>query len=429
MRVLVVGGGGREHALTWKIRQSPLVEEIWCAPGNGGTASIAQNIDIKPTDIKSLLDFTLREHIDLTIVGPEAPLVEGIVDKFEEKSLKIFGPKKDTALLEGSKVFAKEIMRKFNIPTANFEVFNSASVAKDYLRKKDIPIVIKADGLAGGKGVIVAESKKEAEKAVDLIMVEKKFGISGEKVVIEDYLKGEEASILAFIDGDSVVPLVSSQDHKAVFDNDRGPNTGGMGAYAPAPVVTDIVFEKIMKKIFYPLVNGLKKEGLLYKGILYAGLMIKDNHPYVLEFNVRFGDPEIQAILPKLRTDLVEIILATVDSKLKNVCLEWDERFCLCVVLASGGYPLSYTKGKEILGLEKINNKEDIFVFHAGTRRISEKGREYFVTNGGRVLNIVGLGLNIKEAQEKVYRAIKDVYFDNMHYRRDIGSKALNFLS
>jgi len=429
MKVLIIGSGGREHALAWKIKQFPFVDEIYCAPGNGGTSLIAENININAMDIDNLLNFAKKEDIGLTVVGPEAPLVAGIVDRFERAGLKIFGPNAELARLEGSKVFAKEMMRKFGIPTADFVIFSDPVKAKEYVNQKGAPIVIKADGLAAGKGVFVAQSVEEAQGAVNVIMVDKKFGPAGDKVVIEECIKGEEVSMLVFTDGDSIVPLVSSQDHKAVFDNDRGPNTGGMGAYAPAPIVTGTVFDKIMKKIFYPLIVGLKKESLPYKGILYAGLMIKDGEPYVLEFNVRFGDPETQVILPKLKTDLTEVILATIDNKLNGISLEWDERFCLCVVLASGGYPANYSKGKEIKGLEKLKDMEDILIFHAGTKAVSGPSHAIynFLTNGGRVLSAVGLALDVKEAQKKVYDAIENIEFDDMHYRKDIGDKALNF--
>jgi phosphoribosylamine--glycine ligase len=423
MKILVIGSGGREHCLVWKIAQSPLADKIYCVPGNGGTASIAVNIDIAATDIDNLLKFALEEKVDLTVVGPEAPLVEGIVDKFQEKGLKIFGPSKELALLEGSKVFAKRVMKKYNIPTADFEVFSHSQEAKEYIKERGAPLVVKADGLAGGKGVFVCKSIEEAERAIDLIMVEKKFAEAGRRVVIEDCLGGEEASILIFTDGERVVPLVSSQDHKPVFDDDQGPNTGGMGAYAPASLVTEEIADKVVKMIFMPLIEGLKKEGKIYRGMLYAGLMIKDSTPFVLEFNVRFGDPETQAILPKLKSDLVEVMLKTIDGRLDEVKLEWDDRFCVCVVLASGGYPGSYQKGKEIIGLDKLERLKDIFVFHAGTKLTAN-----YITNGGRVLNIVGLGRTIKEAQDKVYQAIENVYFENMHYRKDIGNKALRFL-
>lgn len=430
MKILVIGGGGREHCLAWKINQSPLVDKIYCAPGNGGTSLIAENIDIKASDIDALFDFAKEEKIDLTVVGPEAPLVAGIVDRFESGGLKIFGPCKRLAQLEGSKVFAKEIMKKFGIPTADFAVFTSPVEAKKYIDEKGASIVIKADGLAAGKGVIVAQSIKEAKEAVDTIMVDKKFGSAGERIVIEDCLVGEEASILIFTDGVNIIPLVSSQDHKRVFDNDKGPNTGGMGAYSPAPVVTEAVFNKIIKRIFIPLIEGLGSDGLIYKGMLYAGLMIKDEEPYVLEFNVRFGDPEIQAILPKLRSDLVEVMIKTVEGKLEDVTLSWDDRFCLCVVLSSGGYPGKYEKGKEIKGLKKVLSLEDIFVFHAGTKLVTSNfPSPAFVTSGGRVLNVVGLASSLPEAQKKVYQAIEHIYFEGMHYRRDIGNKALKFLN
>ncbi|MCM8774141.1 MAG: phosphoribosylamine--glycine ligase [Candidatus Omnitrophica bacterium] len=430
MNVLVIGSGGREHCLVWKIAQSPLIKKIYCACGNGGTAYLGENVDISPNNIRDLVRFAQEKRIDLTVVGPEAPLVGGIVDKFEEKGLRIFGPKKDLAILEGSKVFAKETMQRLGIPTANFKVFYNFNGAKDYIYSRVFPLVIKADGLASGKGVIVANSLEEAEKALELIMVKKEFGQAGERVVIEDYLKGEEASILAFIDGKNILPLVSSQDHKPVFDGDRGPNTGGMGAYAPAPIVGEDISNKIIEKIFKPLILGLNKEDKFYKGILYAGLMIKDNEPFVLEFNVRFGDPETQVILPKLKNDLVEVILATIEGRLDRINLDWDDRFCLCVVLASSGYPGSYQKGKEIVGLDKVSLLNDILVFHAGTVRVEDKvsKKTKFLTNGGRVINVVGLAKDLVDAQKKVYNAIENVYFENIHYRKDIGDKALKYL-
>jgi phosphoribosylamine-glycine ligase/CRISPR/Cas system-associated exonuclease Cas4 (RecB family) len=764
MKILIVGSGGREHCLAWKVSQSPLVDRIFCAPGNGGTGLVAQNIEIPATDIEGLLEFALREKIDLTVVGPEAPLVEGIVDRFQEEGLKIFGPEKELATLEGSKVFAKQIMKRYGVPTADFEIFDDPDKAKKYAKDKGLPVVVKAEGLAAGKGVIVAERLDEAIKAIDIIMVEKKFGSSGNRVVIEDYLEGEEASFLIFTDSRTILPLVASQDHKQIYDNDEGPNcysedteiltkdgwkrfnmlnekdqvatynsesreilferpfkiywmkykgpmiqfknrnidllvtpnhrmllqqryrkkkiyvreankcktenyifqsgiwngqsqkyfilpeydykfnrkfkklkinfvdwvrfmavylsegyiasnrvyiaqmkksknfnkikkiisklpfhftydpknhkfrinaiqlvtylkkfgishekyvpdyiknanreiileflkifnlgdgdihygkmrffssskrliddiqemiikldcsgiitvdkrktmlnpinkkiykanpvysiemkkrnktsirkgyikkinyngyigcvtvstgfvivrrnnrvaisgnTGGMGAYSPAPVVNDIVSEKIMVEIFKPLIEGLRKEGKIYKGMLYAGLMIANNQPYVLEFNVRFGDPEIQAILPKLKSDLVEVMLKTIEGRLEDIVLDWDERFCICVVLASGGYPGAYQKGKEIKGLDKLNNLKDIYVFHAGTKALTTHHSPLtnFVTNGGRVLNVVGLDSDFRKAQSKVYQAIDNIYFEGMHYRRDIGNKALN---
>jgi len=423
VKLLVVGSGGREHCLVWKLAQSQLVDKLYCAPGNGGTAAIAENLDIAATDIDKLLEFAKAESIDLTVVGPEAPLVCGIVDKFDTAGLKVFGPTKELALLEGSKVFAKEVMRKFSIPTADFKVFSDPQKAKQYISQKGAPLVVKADGLAAGKGVIVAKTVKEAMSSIDMIMVDKKFGLSGDRVIIEDCLEGQEASILVFSDGENIVPLVSSQDHKAAFDGDSGPNTGGMGAYSPAPLVNDQLLKKIIDQVFKPLIGGLKAENKAYKGILYAGLMIKDEAISVLEFNVRFGDPETQSILPKLKSDLVDLMLKTVEGKLNQLSLEWDQRFCLSVVLASGGYPGSYEKGKEIKGLDKLNNLGDIFVFHAGTK-VGAYG-SVPLTNGGRVLAVVGLADTLKEAQAKTYKAIENIQFDNMFYRKDIGSKAL----
>ncbi|OPX30557.1 MAG: phosphoribosylamine--glycine ligase [Candidatus Omnitrophica bacterium 4484_171] len=429
MKILIIGSGGREYALAWKIKQSPLVDKIYCAPGNGGTSLITENINIEASDINALFNFAGNKGIDLTVVGPEAPLAAGIVDRFERAGLKIFGPNAELARLESSKVFAKEMMRKFGIPTAGFAVFDDPVEAKEYIDKKGVPIVIKADGLAAGKGVIVAESIEEAKNAVNTIMIDKKFGSSGDRIIIEDCLTGEEASILIFTDGVNIVPLVSSQDHKRVFDNDKGPNTGGMGAYSPAPIVTEAVFDKAMKRIFMPLIDGLRNDGFVYKGMLYAGLMIKDEEPYVLEFNVRFGDPETQAIIPKLKSDLVQVMLNTVSGGLGRVNLEWDKRACVCVVLTSGGYPASYEKGRIIEGLDKVKGTDDIFIFHAGTKiadNHSASGTQ-FLTNGGRVLNIAALASTFKEAQSKAYRAIDNIKFDKMHYRKDIGDKALNF--
>lgn len=425
MKILIIGSGGREHCITWKVLQSPLVDTVYCAPGNGGTDLIARNIDISATDIDSLLEFALKETIDLTIVGPEAPLVAGIVDIFSAKGLKIFGPNKDLALLEGSKVYSKEVMRKFGVPTADFEVFNTANKAKEYIAKKGAPIVVKADGLAAGKGVIVCQSEAQAIAAIDSIMVNKDFGLAGETIVIEECLKGEEVSILVFTDGETIIPLVSSQDYKRIFDGDKGPNTGGMGAYSPAPLVSVSDLDTIVNKTFKPIIEGLKKEGKSYKGILYGGLMIADNIPYMLEFNVRFGDPETQAILPKLKSDLVEVMLKTIDRDLAGVKLEWDDRFCVSVVLASGGYPGKYEKGKEIKGLKNLENIDDVVVFHAGTKAVKSSNQDTkLFTDGGRVMAITSLGDDVESAQAKVYKAIGAIGFEDMYYRKDIGCKA-----
>lgn len=426
MKILVVGSGGREHCLAWKLAQSKLVDKIYCAPGNGGTASIAENVDIAADDINQLLKFSLGKKIDLTVVGPEIPLVAGIVDEFQEAGLKIFGPSQALSFLEGSKIFAKELMRKYGIPTADFKVFSQPQDAKAYIKERNTPLVIKADGLAAGKGVFVTGGSQEALSAIDTIMVEKRFGASGEKVLIEECLQGEELSLLILSDGETIVPLASAQDHKRAFDNDRGPNTGGMGAYSPAPLVNESDLEKIIEKVFNPLINGLREQGTPYRGVLYAGLMIKDGQPMVLEFNVRFGDPEIQAILPRLKSDLAEAMLKTTEGKLSEVAFEWDRRCCLSVVLASGGYPGKYQKLKKISGLD---GKNDVLIFHAGTKLVgsqqSTARSKTLVTNGGRVLNISALGDTIKEARQKAYRAIEGINFDDMYFRKDIGYRAL----
>ena len=431
MRILVIGSGGREHALVWKIAQSKLADKIFCAPGNGGISKQAECIDIKAEDIPRLLEFAKREKIDLTVVGPEAPLAGGIVDEFNNYKLRIFGPNKKAAQLEASKVFAKELMAKYKVPTADFKIFDNANEAKKYIELKGAPCVVKADGLAQGKGVIVAKTTDEAIQAVISIMQEKVFGDAGRRVIIEDCLFGEEASIIVLTDSREVIPLASSQDHKRVFDNDSGPNTGGMGAYSPAPVVTEGLFRKILDNIIYRIIHGLTKEGIGYNGVLYAGIMLTDEGPKVLEFNVRFGDPETQAILPRLKSDLLEAMLATSEEKLNRVqktgLLNWDARTCVCVVCASGGYPGEYEKGKEILGLEEAEEMKDVVVFHAGTQRLngSTTQRPKTVTNGGRVLGVTGLGNTISEAISTTYQALDKIHFQGMHYRRDIGQKAL----
>ncbi len=423
MRVLVIGSGGREHALVWKIAQSKLVDKIFCAPGNGGISEIAECIDIKADDIKGLLDFARKEKIDFTVVGPEAPLSQGIVDEFKNYKLKIFGSNKKAAQLEASKVFAKELMLKYNVPTAKCQIFDNADAARKYIEKIGAPCVVKADGLAQGKGVIVAASVDEAKQAVTAMMQEKIFGAAGSKVIVEECLEGEEASILVITDSREVIALASSQDHKRIFDGDKGPNTGGMGAYSPAPVVTAPLFKEILEKIVYRTIDGLAKDGINYQGVLYAGVMLTKDGPKTLEFNVRFGDPETEAILPRLKSDLVEIMLATSEQKLNRLrTLDWDNRACVCVVCASGGYPGDYEKGKEIFGLEEAKTMEDIMVFHSGTQRTQERK---IVTNGGRVLGVTGLGNTIKEAIDKTYQAVEKIHFEGMQYRKDIGRRAL----
>ncbi|MCK9603103.1 MAG: phosphoribosylamine--glycine ligase [Candidatus Omnitrophica bacterium] len=431
MRILVIGSGGREHALVWSIAQSKLAKKIFCAPGNGGIARQAECIDIKAEDIPALLDFVKKEKIDFTIVGPEAPLSSGIVDEFNSRKLKIFGPQKKAAQLEASKVFAKELMAKYKVPTADFKVFDNAEEANKYIDKRGVPCVIKADGLAQGKGVVVARTIDEAKQAISSMMQEKIFGAAGNKIIIEDCLEGEEASILVFTDSKDVIPLASAQDHKRVFDNDQGPNTGGMGAYSPAPVVTQGLFKEILDKIIYRTIDGLAKEGIVYQGVLYAGVMITKDGPKALEFNVRFGDPETEAILPRMKSDLLEVMLATSENKLNKIKgLEWDNRSCVCVVCASGGYPGNYEKGKAISGLEEIDKMKDVVVFHSGTKQrkiydVGQKTEIEYLTNGGRVLGVTGLGNNIKEAIDKTYQAVAKIHFDGMHYRRDIGRRAL----
>jgi len=424
MQVLVVGSGGRESTLCWKIAQSKRVGKIYCAPGNGGVSEVAECVDIKADDIEALVDFAKTKSIDLTVVGPEAPLVLGIVDRFNKEGLRVFGPDKEMARLEGSKVFAKETMKKFCIPTADFRVFDQPTEAKAFIEEKTVPLVIKADGLCAGKGVIIAKTHQEAEDAVDSIMVDKEFGTAGEKIIIEDCLEGEEASIILASDGEDFVLFASSQDHKRALDNDEGPNTGGMGAYSPAPIVTEPLEEEIRKDIITPIIDGLLKEGTPYKGVLYIGLMIVDSKPYVLEFNVRFGDPETQAVLPRLKTDIVDIIEASIDGRLSEINIDWDDRASVCVVCASGGYPGSYKKGFLIEGLDKISG-EDLIVFHAGT--VNSQPNQY-KTSGGRVLGVVALGEDIEKAINKVYQGCSCINFEGMHYRKDIGYRVLKKL-
>ncbi|MEK6673881.1 MAG: phosphoribosylamine--glycine ligase [Nitrospirota bacterium] len=424
MKVLVIGGGGREHTIVWKLSQSRHVDKIYCTPGNAGISEIAECIDIGSDNFNALLDFVKYEWIDLTIVGPEDPLSRGIVDAFEKEGRRILGPNREAAQLESSKVFAKDFMKRYRIPTAEYRVFTSYVHAKDYVNMKVAPLVIKADGLAAGKGVFVCRTVDEATDALRLIIKEKAFGDAGNRVVVEECISGEEASFMVFTDGKSVVPMASSQDHKRVFDNDEGPNTGGMGAYSPAPVITKAMEDKIMEKVMWPVMKGLRSEGIEFKGILYAGLMIKDDNPYVLEFNCRLGDPETQPVLSRLETDLVEISFGILDEKLSDLEIRWKPEVAVCVVLASKGYPGTYEKGKVITGLEKIRGEDDTFVFHAGTVFNDSK----VVTSGGRVLGVTALGNDIREAKERAYKAIDKIHFDGMHYRKDIADRALERL-
>ncbi|MEK7308801.1 MAG: phosphoribosylamine--glycine ligase [Nitrospirota bacterium] len=421
MKVLVIGSGGREHALVWKLSQSSRVDKLFCAPGNAGISEIAECLNIAADDIDSLLNFAKYESVDLTVVGPEAPLTKGIVDVFKKESRRIFGPDSSGAQLEGSKVFAKEFMRKYGIPSAEYKTFTSYLHAEEYIRLKGAPIVIKADGLAAGKGVIVAESVDKAVTALKLIMKEKAFGSAGSRIVVEQCLEGEEASFMVLTDGKTIVPLATSQDHKTIFDNDKGPNTGGMGAYSPAPVITDQLEKDIMHSVIKPLINGMVKEKINYRGVIYAGLMICSGKPYVLEFNCRFGDPEAQPILMRLDSDLFDALKATADGKLKDIKISWKDNASVCVVLASKGYPGSYEKGDIIKGLGALNSKKDLMVFHSGT---GVKNGE-FVTSGGRVLGVTALGKNIKDAKTRAYEAIEKIQFSGMQYRKDIGDKAI----
>jgi phosphoribosylamine--glycine ligase len=427
VKILVVGGGGREHALCWKIAKSPKCEKLYCAPGNGGISQVAELVNINADDIDSLLKFSEKKKIDLTIVGPEIPLAKGIVDIFQKNGLRIFGPAKELALIEGSKVFSKELMKRFGIPTADFKVFDNIDKAIQYLDTRIGPIVVKADGLCAGKGVIVARTIEEAKIAVTDMMVGRVFGSAADKVIIEDCLVGEEASIIVISDGTNVVPLASSQDHKRIYDGDKGPNTGGMGAYSPAPVVTDALFKKVIDEVIYPVIRGLAGDGKRYVGALYAGIMITSSGPKVLEFNARFGDPETQAIMPRLKSDLVDVMERAIDGKLEGCKLDWDWRYCVSVALVSGGYPGAYEKGAEIKGVDDAESAKNVVVFHAGTKagkRSTDKS-DTFITDGGRVLNVTALGTDIKSAVDSCYEAAGKIHFDKMHYRKDIGYRAI----
>jgi phosphoribosylamine--glycine ligase len=421
MKVLVVGGGGREHALVWKLSQSPQVEEVYCAPGNGGISRLARCLAIAADDLEGLARFARDEKIDLTVVGPELPLTRGIVDLFHKEGLRIFGATTGAARLEGSKAFAKDLMRQYHIPSARYRVFDKRDEAAAYIQQEGAPIVVKADGLAAGKGVIVAGTQQEAIAALDQIMIERAFGEAGDRVVIEERLIGEEASFIAFSDGEYVLPMASSQDHKPIYDHDQGPNTGGMGAYSPAPVVTPELHRRIMEEIMIPTVKALAAEGHPYQGVLYAGLMINEGEPKVLEFNCRLGDPETQPIFMRMGGDLIPVMEACIEGDLAGAELSWDPRTAVCVVMTSQGYPGSYEKGKHIHGLEQVEAMEGVYCFHAGTRVEDD----HYLTAGGRVLGITGLGKGIKEAMDVTYRAVAEITWDGVHFRTDIGKKAL----
>jgi phosphoribosylamine--glycine ligase len=421
MKVLVIGSGGREHALVWKIAQSPLVDRVYCAPGNPGTGRIAENVDIKVDDLAALLSFARKEGIDLTVVGPELPLSLGIVDLFEEFGVRIFGARRSAALIEASKAFAKDLMKKYHVPTAAYEVFEQVEPAIAFIDKVGIPVVIKADGLAAGKGVIIARTRNEAIDAVSGMLMGITFGAAGSKVVVEEFLTGEEASFLAFTDGEKIIPLASAQDHKPVFDNDQGPNTGGMGAYSPAPVVTPAIHDRVMAEVMQPTVDGMAAEGRPYRGVLYAGLMIAGEEIKTLEFNARFGDPECQPLLMRMKSDIVPLLLAAAEGDLGGMEIEWHDQAAVCVVMTTEGYPGEYRKGDEILGLEQAAQIGDLVVFHAGTKVIEGKT----VTAGGRVLGVTARGHTVKEAMERAYQGVAAITWQGVHYRRDIGGKAL----
>ena len=424
MKVLVVGSGGREHALVWKIAQSPRVKKIYCAPGNAGIAALAECVPIDAQDVDQLVAFAGQQKIDLTVVGPEVPLSMGIVDLFEGQGLRIFGASKQAAAIEASKSFAKQIMLKYGVPTAQGATFTRYRPAEAYIRKMGAPIVVKADGLAAGKGVIVCKTVAQAIAALKQIIVNKEFGTAGRKVVVEECLVGEEASFLAFTDGKTILPLPSSQDHKPIFDNDKGPNTGGMGAYSPAPVVDRHLHDRIMQEVMEPVVRGMAAEGHPYKGVLYAGLMIDRDQIKVLEFNGRFGDPEAQPLLMRVKNDIVPIMEAIIDERLDQCRLELDERASVCVVMASGGYPGKYKKGALIQGLERARRMHEVMVFHAGT---ALKGKQ-IAAAGGRVLGVTALGKSVAQAIDKAYKAVDKIEWRGVQYRKDIGQKALDRL-
>lgn len=421
MKILVVGGGGREHTLVWRLAQSPRVKEVFCAPGNGGTAGLATNVPIPDTDIDALVAFAGKEGVGLTIVGPEDPLAGGIVDRFESAGLRVFGPTAAAARIEADKAFAKDIMRSQAIPTAEARTFKTYRDARNYLATRDSAVVVKAAGLAKGKGVFVCDDPGDALRQVERIMVDRIFGSAGNTVVIEERLVGQEASILALVDGRSVYMLESAQDHKPIGEGDTGPNTGGMGAYSPTPIVTEKIYDQVQREIIVPLLEGMNRHDAPYKGVLYAGLMLTAAGPKVLEFNCRFGDPEAQPILMRLTSDLVDAIEATVDGTLDRMTLAWDPRPAVCVVMASGGYPDQYEKGKVISGLERAAELPDVEVFHAGTKLDGD----HVVTAGGRVLGVTALGTDIADAQQRAYEAVDRISFAGAYCRRDIGAKAL----
>jgi phosphoribosylamine---glycine ligase len=419
MKILVVGGGGREHAIIWKLSQNPLIKKMYCAPGNGGISALAECVQIKATDIEGIVKFAKENTIDLVVVAPDDPLVAGMVDALEKAGIRTFGPRKAAAILEGSKSFSKDLMKKYNIPTAGYETFESSSEAIAYLKWQKYPLVVKADGLALGKGVIIAQDREDAIKAVIEIMKDKVFGSAGDKVVIEEFITGPEVSVLAFTDGKTIVPMVSSQDHKRALDGDKGLNTGGMGTFSPSRVYTPEIADYCMKNIFIPTVNAMNLENRKFKGVLFFGLMLTEAGPKLLEYNARFGDPETQVVLPRLKTDLLEIFNAVIDEKLDEVIIEWYNNSAVCVIMASGGYPQKYQTGFEITGISEAEKERDVVVFHAGTK----KDQERVLTSGGRVLGVTALGDSLDTAIKLAYKNVEKIRFKDYHYRKDIGIK------
>ncbi len=419
MKVLVVGGGGREHTIVWKIAQSPKVDKIYCAPGNGGISELAECVPIKATDIDGVVNFAKENKIDLVMVAPDDPLVMGMVDALEKEGIRAFGPRANAAIIEGSKVFSKDLMKKYNIPTAGYEVFDNPKDALEYIKKGTFPAVIKAEGLALGKGVIIAQDLAEAEAGIHDIMEDKVFGESGSRVVIEEFLTGPEVSVLAFCDGKTVKPMVSAQDHKRAYDNDEGLNTGGMGTFSPSRLYDAAKEKECMENIFLPTVKAMAEEGRPFKGVLYFGLMMTEKGVKVIEYNARFGDPETQVVLPRLKTDLVEIMEAVIDERLDEVEIEWADNAAVCVVMASGGYPVKYQSGYEISGLDEVAKYDDLTVFHAGTKLDGGKT----LTAGGRVLGITAVADNLDNAIKRAYEGVGMVSFTDCHYRKDIGIK------
>ena len=417
MKVLIVGSGGREHAIAWKIAKSSKVDKIYCAPGNAGISEFAECVDIKAMEFDKLVAFAKEKEIDLTVIGMDDPLVGGVVDSFEKEGLRVFGPRKNAAILEGSKAFSKDLMKKYNIPTAAYENFDSAEAALEYLETADYPIVLKADGLALGKGVLICNTKEEAKDGVKTLMTDKQFGDAGNTIVIEEFMTGREVSVLSFVDGNTIKIMTSAQDHKRAKDNDEGLNTGGMGTFSPSPFYTEEVDEFCKKYIYQATVDAMKAEGREFKGIIFFGLMLTEKGPKVLEYNARFGDPETQVVLPRMKNDIVEVFEACIDGTLDKIELEFEDNAAVCVVLASDGYPEHYEKGFEITGLSNFEGKEDYYVFHAGTKFEGEK----IVTNGGRVLGVVAKGENLKAARVNAYEATKLVSFENKYMRNDIG--------